>query len=85
MSRCYGEVVSGERIDFGWDHALGYFLQRRTIDPETGEEKITLDRDSKFHKLSKSELVEYLHENLSENDLKKFEKQITKIALDLTF
>lgn len=80
MSRYLSEPKDGKTLVFGFDHMLGYFLQQWD---ESDPNKKLVDLDSKFHKLSRSKLIDFLHENLTEKDLKKFSMQINKIALDI--
>jgi hypothetical protein len=59
---------------------MGYFVQQRNVN---NPDKPILDLDTKFGKLSRGTLIEFLHENLTEADLKKYSSHINNIALDL--
>ena len=80
MSRHNCEQKNGKTVSFGYDNVMGYFVQQWDIN---NQDKPILDLDSKFDKLSRGTLVEFLHENLTESDLKKYSSHINNIALDL--
>lgn len=80
MSRYVSKPHNGKTLAFGFDHVLGYFVEQWDI---SAPDKSLVELNSKFDKLSKSFLVEFLQNNLSPNDLVKYSSQINKIVLDL--
>ena len=80
VSRINCVTKDGKEISFGWNDSIGYYLQKWTM---VGSDKVlTLDMDTKFHGLTRGDLIDFLHTNLIGEDLAKFSKEINKIAMD---
>lgn len=72
-------------VAFGYDHMMGYFCD--IYEPATAErsEVYHVELCSKFNGITHSQLLEVLHYYADEEELKKFETQLTQIVLDLPF
>ena len=72
-------------VAFGYDHMMGYFFD--IYEPATTEqaEVYHVEVCSKFDGITKTHLFEAIKYYADEEELQKFESQITKIVLDLPF
>lgn len=80
MSQIVSESRRGNVVRFGLDHATGWFVMEEH--PELPG-LLLVDEDTRFTKLSRGKLVEWLTKELKEEEVKRLKKQITYIALDL--
>lgn len=75
---------------FGFDHALGLFFQILEETSElnadgTPKMELRVDQDGKFHRVSRSHLLEIINYYASPEELKQYERILTMLTMDIPF
>jgi hypothetical protein len=77
MSRYTKQMEDGRTVVYGFDHALGYFLDVFGISDEEGEREVLIEESSMLTKMSNGKMIELM----DIFDLP--ESQIEQVAMDL--
>ena len=77
MSRYTKQLEDGRIVAYGFDHALGYFLDVFGIEDEEGNRETLIEESSMLSKMSNGKMIELM-------DMFKLpESQIELVAMDL--
>jgi len=61
MSRYVKQLESGKEVAWGFDAAVGYFLQVFDVPDEDGEDILLIDESSMFTKMSNGKMLELMN------------------------
>jgi hypothetical protein len=60
MSRYVKQLENGKEVAYGFDHALGYFLQVFDVPDEDGEDVLLIDESSMLTRMSNGKMIELM-------------------------
>ncbi len=60
MSRYVKQLENGKEVAYGFDHALGYYLQVFDVPDEDGEDVLLIDESSMLTRMSNGKMIELM-------------------------